>query len=133
MIVYHAADRFLIEYLLLKHTHGNHWSFPKGTVEADESDWQTAVRELQEETGIDTFEKQPDFAEELFYQFERDGAIIDKSVIYFLGQVPNQIVTISEEHTEFVWLPYAQARPQLTHDNGRLMLDKAHQYLTQSK
>ncbi|MFZ5500518.1 MAG: NUDIX domain-containing protein, partial [Candidatus Micrarchaeota archaeon] len=37
-------------YLLLHYTAG-HWDFPKGHVEADESEAETALRELLEETG----------------------------------------------------------------------------------
>lgn len=131
MIIFHTADLFSPKYLLLKHFHGKHWSFPKGTVEAGESDWETAIRELAEETGITVFEKIPDFSVEIFYQFERDGAVLDKSVIYFLGKVEDTTTLLSEEHTDFEWLPYDQARIRLTHENARLLLDKANAYLKQ--
>ena len=41
-----------IELLLIKHVVGGHWSFPKGHVEAGESERQTALREVREETGL---------------------------------------------------------------------------------
>lgn len=129
MILFHTADLFSPKYLLLKHVHGEHWSFPKGTVEAGESDWETAIRELEEETGITAFEKVPDFSVEIHYQFERDGTVIDKSVIYFLGQVADTTTLLSEEHTAFEWLPYDEARIRLTHENARLLLDKVNAYL----
>jgi len=132
IIIYCPTDRFSFEFLLLKHFYGGHWSFPKGTVETGESDWATAIRELEEETGIQNFHHQPEFTEELFYQFERGEVLIDKSVIYFLGQVADKTMVLSEEHTAFVWLPYAQARERLTHENGRQMLDKAHHFLNQT-
>lgn len=41
-----------IELLLLKHRFGGHWSFPKGHVEEGESEVETALREVWEETGL---------------------------------------------------------------------------------
>lgn len=38
--------------LLVKQTKG-HWGFPKGHVEADETEVETAIREVKEETNID--------------------------------------------------------------------------------
>ena len=38
--------------VLLRHRFGGHWSFPKGHVEAGESERQTALREVREETGV---------------------------------------------------------------------------------
>ena len=38
--------------VLLRHRFGGHWSFPKGHVEAGESERQTALREVREETGL---------------------------------------------------------------------------------
>ena len=38
--------------LLIKQTKG-HWGFPKGHVEKDETEIETAIREVKEETGLD--------------------------------------------------------------------------------
>ena len=38
--------------VLLRHRFGGHWSFPKGHVEAGETERQTALREVKEETGL---------------------------------------------------------------------------------
>ena len=38
--------------LLIRHEHGRHTSFPKGHVEAGETERQTAEREILEETGV---------------------------------------------------------------------------------
>jgi len=40
-----------IEFLLLHYGKG-HWGFPKGHIEANESEEQAMLRELEEETGI---------------------------------------------------------------------------------
>ena len=41
--------------LLLKHRCGGHWSFPKGHMEAGETEMETALREIREETGLRVF------------------------------------------------------------------------------
>ena len=41
------------EILLIKHINSGHWSFPKGHVEAGETEVETARREIMEETSID--------------------------------------------------------------------------------
>ena len=38
--------------LMIRHKHGGHRSFPKGHVEAGETEHQTAIREVEEETGL---------------------------------------------------------------------------------
>ena len=41
--------------LLLKHRCGGHWSFPKGHMEAGETEMETALLEIREETGLRVF------------------------------------------------------------------------------
>ena len=38
--------------LVLQHQNGGHWAFPKGHVEGKETEEQTALREIMEETGL---------------------------------------------------------------------------------
>ena len=40
------------QYLLLKSATSNFWGFPKGHVEGNETDIETAVREIREETSL---------------------------------------------------------------------------------
>jgi len=117
------------QYLLLKHTHGTHWGFPKGTLEPGESDWQAAVRELKEETGIEHFKRVPGFERTLRYRFEREGRHVDKSVVYFMATTDQQSVALSAEHSAYGWFTYPQARQQLDHPNARELLGEAEQFL----
>ena len=42
-----------IQYLLMQHSYGKkHWTPPKGHVDPGESDYQTALRETEEEAGL---------------------------------------------------------------------------------
>ena len=45
--------------LLIKHENGGHWAFPKGHVEEGETEVETALREIKEETGLSTLTSAP--------------------------------------------------------------------------
>ena len=50
-IVYRQRDSW-VEVLLIRHKNGGHWAFPKGHVEKQETEEETALREIREETGL---------------------------------------------------------------------------------
>jgi 8-oxo-dGTP pyrophosphatase MutT (NUDIX family) len=116
-----------IRYLLLRHTNGDHWSFPKGHAEKGETERETAVREVHEETGL-----RPHFIHgfyERIYYLTPKGR--KKEVVYFLARVWRRGVRVQgDEISEHRWAPYAEARGLLTFENSRLLLDKAHLRLT---
>ncbi len=118
-------------YLLL-HYPGGHYDFAKGHLEAGESEMQAAIRELEEETGIKEIKMVPNFEHKLEYFFRRKDKTIHKTVTFFLGEVPDEKVTISFEHQGFVWLDYDQSIRQITFENARTILKKAEQFLNQS-
>jgi len=118
------------EYLLLQHTLG-HWTFPRGKVEANETLQQAALREFREETGLDA-QILPSFEEQFSYWFVADGMRIHKTVTHFLARVCSGQVMISDEHRAFAWLPYAQAREQLSYNASRVVLDRANTTLRET-
>ncbi len=68
--------------LIIKHILG-HVSFPKGHVEGNETEEETAIREVREETGID-IEIIND--KKYYVQYETDNNSIEK-VTYFIGKM----------------------------------------------
>jgi len=123
-------DRQQREYLMLDY--GSHWDFPKGHIEAGEDPETTARRELQEETGIRDARLVPGFKENMGYFYRKAGEDMRKVVIYFLAETPTGDVTLSHEHSGFLWLPYGEALRRLTFKNARDLLTKA-ETLLQSK
>ncbi len=115
-------------YLLLNYAAG-HWGFPKGHVEGDESEKDTVLRELDEETGIREVSFRGSFREEIAYSFRRRDERIDKVVVFYLLESRGEDVVLSNEHGSFLWLPYIKARKKLTYENTRCLLDKAEKYL----
>jgi len=117
-----------VEYLLL-HYEAGHWDFVKGQVEPNESEKDTVMRELEEETGLTKAKFVEDFREEINYFFRRGGKTIYKEVAYFLIQAQNRKVELSYEHVEYEWLSYEKAMKKLTFKNSKDVLKKAHKFL----
>lgn len=111
-------------YLLLHYEEG-HWDFPKGHVEKGESEEETIRREVREETGIKdiVFE---DFRESIHYFYKREGKTIFKEVVFRLASTREKDVKLSFEHVGYKWLSYEEALSQLTYDNAKELLKKAH-------
>ena len=111
------------EYLLLDY--GTHWDFPKGHIEAGEDPQTTAMRELEEETGIHDARFIPGFTHTMRYFYRKMGEGMTKVVIYFLAETSGGQVTLSHEHSGYAWLPYEDAMQRLTFENARELLTKA--------
>lgn len=108
--------------LLILHRKGNHWGFPKGKANPDETSLQTAVRELKEETGLSVAEillKDPVVEE---YQFRRKRQLIIKLVHYFPASVVGDLVIQQEEIRDAKWLTIPEALEQLTFKEARHIL-----------
>jgi len=111
------------EYLVL-HYGAGHWDFAKGKIEKNESPEEAALRELNEETGIENIEML-EFREKVRYVFQRGKRKVFKEVEFFLGKTNSSKVILSDEHTEFKWLAFEKAIDQLTFDNAKELLKKA--------
>ena len=110
------------ELLLIKHTIGGHWSFPKGHVEAGETEEETALREIKEETSVEV-ELCPGFREMVTYSPKRD---VQKDVIYFLGRAKNfDYVPQESEIAQIKWVEINLAHAFLTYDNDKQLVNKA--------
>ena len=67
--------------LIIKHNQG-HYGFPKGHVEKNETEQETAIRETKEETNIDAIVI-GQFKKTITYSPKRN---VIKDVIYFIGK-----------------------------------------------
>ncbi len=104
----------------------DHWGFPKGHAEGDESPVAAARREIREECSVSDVEIIPGkvFREE--YSFIHEGTTIQKENMYFLGLAASDACTPQEgEILECGFFPYAEARERLTYDGAKHMLDEA--------
>ena len=110
------------EILLIKHINSGHWSFPKGHVEGNETEVETAIREIKEETAIDVM-IDPTFRETVSYYPKRDT---QKTVVYFIGKVKNyDYIPQEEEISEIRWVDIGYASNILTYENDKNIVNKA--------
>jgi bis(5'-nucleosidyl)-tetraphosphatase len=126
-IVYYV-DNQNITFLLL-HYFSGHWDFPKGIKERGESDIDTALREIIEETGITDITILDGFKKEVFYKYKRNNYLISKKVIFFLATVNSKKVVLSSEHKGFVWEEYENALRRITYKNSKEILTEGYKFL----
>ncbi len=111
-----------VKTLLVRNHNGRNYSFPKGHVEQGESEQQTAVREVKEETGldiqiIDTFREVADYC-----PFGK----IKKRVVFFMAQTFSDKVRIQQEEIDsFIWVDLKEAHHRCTYDNDLRVIRKA--------
>jgi len=101
--------------LVVKHNAG-HISFPKGHVEKNESEIETAIREVKEETNID-IEIISDLRFPTFYQ-PKENTI--KEVIFFVAKAINIDTIAQETEIESIeWLDINKVGQMLTHEDTK--------------
>ncbi len=109
-------------FLLVQHNEG-HWGFPKGHKDKKESDEETALREFQEETGINEVVIFSYLFWEEEYDFEKNKKIFHKKVKYFLGKTDIEKVRIqTKELKNYKWTNYKEALKLLTYSQSRDIL-----------
>ena len=114
---------------LLLHYPSGHWDFVKGKMEKDENPLDTVIRETKEETGISDLNFVEGFEENIEYDFQFEGELIHKKVVFYLAKTNTEKITISHEHLDFVWLDYKSAFEKTTYQNAKSLLSKANQLL----
>lgn len=127
------------EYLLL-HYEAGHWDFPKGHLEEGETEEDAARREIHEEAGIKVVRFRPGFKQHTAFWFwsypktpGEKSKRTKKVVTFFLAETDQRNVTLSHEHTGYVWLAYKDAAKLVTYDNARDLLGQAEQHFRRAE
>lgn len=108
-------------FLIVKHNAG-HYSFPKGHVEKDETEEETALREVKEETNLD-IKLIKGFREKITYS-PKENTI--KDVIFFLANPLNENIKAQEEEIkQIAWYNEKDALNIITHQDDQNILKKA--------
>ncbi|MEI6578990.1 MAG: NUDIX domain-containing protein [Eubacteriales bacterium] len=119
-----------IRFLLIKNKRSAHWGFPKGHIELGETQAQTAIREVLEETGLH-IEIVPEFVSKSEYTIQKK---VEKSVTIFLAKTTDTKTTIQREEVEdYIWLNYDKAFEMLRFENDKTILEKANVFLSDSQ
>ncbi len=108
--------------LMIRHRPGGYRSFPKGHVERGETERETAIREVLEETSV-SISILPDFRHVVYYT---PAPAVEKEVVYFLGRTEQIYVHPRRGEIALVeWVPLDRAEYYLTHDNDKKVLEAA--------
>jgi len=116
------------KYLFLNYAAG-HWDFVKGNVEVNETEKETVLRELKEETSITDAHFIDGFKETIAYFYRRQGLTVHKEVVFFIMETQTEKVQLSFEHVGYIWLDYTHAMEKLTFKNAKDVLQKTHSFL----
>ena len=116
---------------LLVHHNAGHWAFPKGHPRGGETEIQTALRELKEETNI----KDCNIKEDIFftehYSYEEQNQMINKTVKYFLGfiDVISEIKIKKGEIQNYKWESFEEALNLITFNESKKILQQVKNHL----
>ena len=128
-IVY-TIDNDEIKYLIVEESSGYH-SFPKGHMENEETEEETAIREIKEETNLDVKLLSGFRVTEQYDPKELPG--VTKQVVYFLadyaGAKPG--VTRPDEVKSLKSLSLEDALTVIEHENKKEFLKQADEFIKQ--
>ena len=100
------------------------WTLPKGTPDPGETMEQTALREVEEETGIRVQILEP--LSTISYVFVQNGVRIDKTVHYWLMEPIGGDLALHDREFERVrWVNFEDAAHLLTFDSERALVAAA--------
>ena len=120
LVVRREGENYYI--LMIRHKAGGHRSFPKGHMEAGESEYATALREVMEETSS-RIAIISDFRATVSYS---PSPGVMKEVVYFLAFTTDESIKAREgEIAEVEWVPLDEAEQCLTHENDKTVFRAA--------
>lgn len=111
-----------VYFLMIRHKPGGNRSFPKGHMEAGETEYMTAIREVFEETAVQ-IRLCGDFREVVHYS-PMHG--VSKEVVYFLAITKQtEIIPREGEIATVEWIPVEKVEDVLAFENDRSVFHAA--------
>ncbi|MGB7287522.1 MAG: NUDIX domain-containing protein [Salaquimonas sp.] len=110
------------EVLLLKRTQTliGEWCQVAGSIEEGEAAWQTALRELNEETGLKPTALYSADTCEQFYEADHDAITIAPVFVAFIDNAAK--VSLNHEHSEYRWVGFEEAMDLVSFGGQRRVL-----------
>ena len=118
-----------VKYVIIRSPEG-FYGYPKGHMEAGETEEQTALREIKEETGLDVTLLEG-FRTEDAHALVREGRPdVTKQIVYFLAEYTGQELRAQEgEVTEIRLMTYDEAMAAFQFESSRRILQEADAYI----
>jgi 8-oxo-dGTP pyrophosphatase MutT (NUDIX family) len=106
------------------------WGLPKGHLEDGEGPMDAALREVQEETGLDSLIPGPDLGQIDWVFRTRGGRVHKYCRFYLMGSLDGEVTPQREEGIfEVQWMPLDEALRRVAYDNARAMIHRARRHL----
>ena len=120
------------EVLVTQHSKHKGWDFPKGHREIYESEEQTALREVEEETGVkaEIIER---VGETKYFYYEEGERVLKTVAFYLMKYVSQGKATTAFEVSDTKWLPPEKVESQLTFKDTKALWEKAKAQIEQLK
>lgn len=110
--------------LIIQQLKSGNFGFPKGHVENNETEVQTAIRETKEETNLDV-----KILENKRYTISyTKNKNIEKEVVYFLATINDNFELIKQENEimNIIWVDIENVLSVITHDNLKKMWENVY-------
>lgn len=134
LVVIHTPDRQVL--LLERADHPGYWQSVTGSLDAGETTYQAAVREVAEETGIDAaqyrlIDWQLNYSYDIYPEWRHryaPGVTQNEEHVFSLTVPETVSVTVEpKEHLGYCWLPWQEAAAKVfspSNAQAILMLDR---------
>lgn len=114
-----------IEVLLIQHSAHGGWGFPKGWIEPGEAPPETALREVEEESGVKARIVR-DLPPTRYFFVNRQRQLVAKTVTWYLMHyVEEGIQTHGHEVSAVEWLPLEAVHARLSYKNDKDLFSTA--------
>lgn len=106
--------------------HPGIWQIVTAKIDEGEKAYETAKREVKEETGLEPLVLYTGPSINHFYNYVDDSINL---VPVFIAEVNTDEVKISEEHSEYKWLSFEDAYGIIHWENQKKMIDEAFRHI----
>jgi 8-oxo-(d)GTP phosphatase len=117
-LLWRRNDEAVVEVALVHRPRYDDWSFPKGKRDPGETDEDTALREVLEETG---------YVARITHELPSLDYVLPsgqpKVVAWFAMEVTSGEFTVNDEVDQLVWLPMAEAAGRLSQPSDGMLLE----------
>ena len=123
--VVYKQENDKIKFLIIRQ-HDDCWHFPKGHIEEGETEEQTAIREIKEETNLDV-ELDNKFRKVITYSPKED---VIKDVVFFIGKATSfDLVIDPNELMDAKWVNALEAKSYFNYQDTIDTYEAALEYL----
>lgn len=118
-----------VKYVIIESKEG-YYGFPKGHVEENETETETALREIYEETGLKV-KIISGFRCEDFHTFTHNGETKMKHVVYFAAEYSDQTPVVQETELNSIHLmDFEDALSVFQFESSKRIFREAHSFIT---